>query len=77
MEVYITENYTNNPSTTTWTKLNATLDTNSGAFGFANSGNIDLSSYSGKKVRLAYKYTSTNSAASTWEVDNVKIKGRK
>ena len=77
LEVYITENYTNNPSTTTWTKLNATLDTNSGAFGFANSGNIDLSSYAGKNIRLAYKYISTNSAASTWEVDNVKIAGKK
>ena len=77
LEVYVTENYTNNPSTTIWTKLNATLDTNSGAFGFANSGNIDLSSYAGKNIRLAYKYISTNSAASTWEVDNVKIAGKK
>lgn len=77
LEVYITENYTNNPSTTTWTKLNATFDTNSGVFGFVNSGNVDLTSYAGKSIRIAYKYTSTNSAAATWEVDNVSVKGKK
>lgn len=77
LELYVTDNYTNNPSTTTWTKLNATFDTNSGSFGFVNSGNVDLSSYAGKTIRIAYKYTSTSSAASTWEVDNLKIKARK
>lgn len=77
LEVYATDNYTGKASTTTWTKLNATLDTNSGAFGFVNSGNIDISSFAGKNFRLAFKYTSTTTASSTWEIDNVKIKGKK
>lgn len=77
LEVYVTDNYTNSVSTTTWTKITATLDTNSNAFGFANSGSVDLSAYAGKNVRIAFKYTSTNSSASTWEVDNVTVRGKK
>lgn len=77
LEAYITENYTGNPATTTWIKLNPSLDTDEGAYGWANSGNIDLASYAGKKLFIAFKYTSTAAAAATWEVDNVKISGAK
>ena len=77
IETYITENYTGNPATTNWVKLNPTLDTDEGAYGWANSGNIDLAAYAGKKIFVAFKYTSTTSAAATWEIDNVKISGAK
>ncbi|WP_144281466.1 DUF5689 domain-containing protein [Chryseobacterium echinoideorum] len=77
LQVYATENYTGNPSTTTWVLLPATLDTNSGAFGdWVSSGNVDLSAFLGKNVRIAFKYTSTTSAAATWEIDDFKIKGQ-
>lgn len=76
LQVYATDNYTGTPSTTTWTLLPATLDTNTAAFGdWASSGNVDLSAFLGKNVRIAFKYTSTTSAAATWEVDDFKIKG--
>ncbi len=77
LKVYITTNYTNDPTTTTWTEIPATVDTNAGAFGFASSGNIPLTSYLGNKVRIAFKYTSTSSAAATWELDNFNLKGAK
>lgn len=77
LQVYATENYTGNPATTTWVALPAILDTNTNAFGdWVNSGNVDLSAFLGKNVRIAFKYTSTPSAAATWEIDDFKIKGQ-
>lgn len=77
LQVYATENYTGNPATTTWVTLNPTLDTNSNAFGdWVSSGNLDLSAFLGKNVRIAFKYTSTTAAAATWEVDDFKIKAQ-
>ena len=77
LQVYATENYTGNPSTTTWVQLPATLDTNTAAFGdWVSSGNVNLSAFLGKNVRIAFKYTSTTSAAATWEIDDFKIKAQ-
>jgi len=77
LKLYITDNYSNDPASTSWTELSANWDTNSGGFGFVNSGKIDLSSFLGKDVRIAFKYVSTTSAANTWEIDNFLIKGKK
>ncbi len=77
LQVYATENYTGNPATTTWVLLPAALDTNNAAFGdWVSSGNVDLSAFLGKNVRIAFKYTSTSAAAATWEIDDFKIKGQ-
>lgn len=38
-----------------------------------NSGKVDLSSYAGKKIQIAFKYTTTGGNATTWEVYNVKL----
>ena len=75
LEAKISTNYsgTGNPNLATWTNLTATLDTNTGSYIWTNSGNIDISAYTGGNVYIAFKYTSTTSAATTWEVDNVKI----
>ncbi len=45
---------------------------NSG-FTFVNSGEIDLSAYCGKKVKVAFRYRSTSAKAGTWEVNNFSI----
>lgn len=77
LQVYATDNYTGDPATTTWTLLPATLDTNANAFGdWVGSGNVNLSAFLGKNVRIAFKYTSTTAAAATWEVDDFKIKAQ-
>lgn len=77
LELYVTDNYTGNPATTTWTKLNPALDTDMNAFaGFVSSGAVDITAFKGKKtVTVAFKYTSTNSAATSWEIDNFKVIG--
>ncbi|MFB0965902.1 MAG: DUF5689 domain-containing protein, partial [Cloacibacterium sp.] len=78
LEVYVTDNYTGNYATTTWTKLNPTLDPDMTKFApFVNSGKLDISNFAGKNVVVAFKYTSTATASATWELDNVKVRGRK
>lgn len=76
LQCYISDNYTGTgaPGAATWTLLPATYDV-SGNFQFTNSGIIDLSAYKNKQVYIAFKYTSTTSAAATWELDNVKVEG--
>lgn len=79
LEIYVSTNYTGGaPSTATWTQItNATLDLNTSAYIWTNSGDIDISSYIGNpNFRVAFKYTSTTSASRTWEVDNVKVTGQ-
>ena len=34
---------------------------------------VDLSAWAGKKVQIGFKYTSTTSAAATWEIMNVVV----
>ncbi len=80
LEVYISSNYSGSgaPSAATWTRLTTALSPVAGNFVWTNSGDINLSSFTGagnSAVYVAFKYTSTTSAAATWEVDNVKITG--
>ena len=80
LEVYITDNYTGSVSTTSWTKTNPALDTDLANFaGFVNSGKVDVSSFKGKDIVVAFKYTSTSTSvpSTTWEVDNFAVKGTK
>lgn len=43
-------------------------------FKFVSSGEIDLSAFTGKKVQVAFHYTSTAAKAGNWEIKNVLIK---
>lgn len=43
------------------------------SWAFVSSGDVDLSKYAGKKMQLAFKYTSSADIAATWEVKNVKV----
>ncbi|MDD4602224.1 MAG: choice-of-anchor J domain-containing protein [Bacteroidales bacterium] len=63
------------PSTATWTPLTATLSP--GSWAWTNSGNIDLSSFGGSNVHVAFRYISTSpTIASAWEVDDILIIGK-
>lgn len=73
LEVKISSNYPGgDPNSATWTNLTATLDA-SNSYTWTNSGVIDITSFVGGNVYIAFKYTATSSASMTWEVDNVKI----
>jgi len=74
LEVKISSDYNGgDPNTATWTDLSAILDIDTGFYIWTNSGNIDISSFTGGNVHLAFRYTSTSSASVTWEVDNITI----
>ncbi|WP_051289331.1 DUF5689 domain-containing protein [Chryseobacterium daeguense] len=76
LEAYVTDNYTGNPATTTWTALPAIMDPNNAQFNtWTYSGDLSLTAFVNKDIRVAFKYTSTSSAASTWELDNVRVVG--
>lgn len=51
-----------------WAKLTIE-DYGTGSFAWA-SNEIDISEYVNKKVKIAFKYTSTESVAATWEIKN-------
>ena len=62
------------PGTATWTSLSFTMSP--GSWAWTLSGNIDLSSYNGTAVYIAFKYTSSTSAgAANWEIDEVLVTG--
>lgn len=44
------------------------------SWSFVNSGSVDLASYLGKKIQIAFVYTSTAAKAGTWEIKNVSVK---
>lgn len=73
LEVKISTDYdgTSDPNTATWTDLNAELS--SGGWTWTPSGNVDVSSFNSENVYIAFKYTSTDDEAATWEVDDIQI----
>ena len=42
---------------------------------FSDSGYANLDEYAGKKVEVAFRYTSTSSVSGTWEIDELTIYG--
>ncbi|MEI8086162.1 MAG: choice-of-anchor J domain-containing protein [Paludibacter sp.] len=61
------------PATGTWTQIVTPTFKDPGSWTFSNIGPISLASYSGKKIRFAFKYLSTSTKAGTWEVKNVLV----
>lgn len=44
-----------------------------GTWTFTESGPIDLSSYAGRKIRVGFRYASTDAGADTWEINNMHL----
>ncbi|MDD7724887.1 MAG: choice-of-anchor J domain-containing protein, partial [Bacteroidales bacterium] len=44
---------------------------------FYDSGEVSLDDYAGKTIKLIFRYTSSTSEASTWEVREIKVQGEK
>lgn len=73
--VMISENYVEGaPSTGIWTKLSTKRFSDPGSWTFDTSGEISLTQYAGKKIRIAFRYISTDAKAGTWELKNFTIK---
>ena len=72
--LWISENYTSgDPSTASWQQLTIPTYMTGVDWNFVNSGEISLDSYAGKNIRIAFKYTSSLTAAGTWEVKSFQV----
>lgn len=69
LSVQITKDGTN------WTKLEFANWPDGSSWDFIDAGEVDITSYISATTQIAFVYTSTSSAAATWEVDNVLVKG--
>lgn len=70
----ITDNYTGDVNTTTWTQLNyGTTGLNGSTFDFVDSEANIPAAMMGKKVHLAMRHTCTDAQSSTWEVKTLKV----
>jgi hypothetical protein len=77
LEVWVSSNYTSGlPGTATWTQLSgfALSPNNPGSYLWTASGVISLSSFKQNNVRIAFKYKSTTSGSTTYEVDDVLVR---
>jgi hypothetical protein len=75
LEVKISNNYngSGDPNSYTWIDLSPTLSP--GGFAWTSSGDLDVSGTSGTGVYVGFKYTSTATASSTWELDDILVIG--
>lgn len=75
LQVMISTDYDgqSEPSDYTWDNITDMFDYSSGNYEWVESGAIDIESYAGQTFYIAFVYTSTDEAASAWEVDNVLI----
>ena len=62
--------------TDTWTDLTLSARASGTNWTFADGITADLSAYVGKKMQIAFVYTSTAELAGTWEVKNFELKGK-
>lgn len=74
IEVKVSTDYVSgDPSTGTWTNLSPALS--GGSWAWVNSGELSLSAFLQSNVHIAFRYQGSASDGSTWEIDNVRIKG--
>lgn len=57
----------------TWTPVTVPDLKEYDSWTFFPSGNVDLSAFAGKKVKIAFHYTSTDAVAGTWELKDVLV----
>jgi len=73
----VSTDFTTDPSAATWTTLTLQNMPTGSDWTFVNSGNVDLSAFDGQKIYIGIKYISNSSAAATWEVTDLAVKGQK
>ncbi len=76
--VFVSTDYVDNVTTATWTQLewntneDGTLNVPGGtSWVFQTSGFFDMSEYVGKKINIAFRYTTSNGVSGTWEIKNL------
>ncbi len=62
-----------NPATATWTEFEFNKST--GSYAWVESGVIDLANFTGSDCYIGFKYTSTETEAAAWEIDDIALMG--
>ena len=75
LEVLYTDNYTGDPTSTSWDTVNVNLASESdGDHNWVSSGDVDLAPL-GSSIHIAFKYTGTSSAnTTTFRLDDITIR---
>ncbi len=63
------------PTGFTWTDITSEAEWSAGGWAWAQSGAVSLFEYGNPKLYIAFVYTSTTEASSTWELDDLLIYG--
>ena len=72
IEVFFSNDYNgSDPTLATWTALPCALST--GSWTWVESGDIDLSNFSGTNCYIGFKYTNTETQAAGWQVDDIQL----
>lgn len=72
IEVYFSNDYDGiDPTTATWLPL--TCDLSQGSWTWTESGEISLDAFTGSNCYIAYRYTSTETEAAGWEIDDIML----
>jgi hypothetical protein len=77
LEVWVSSNYVSGaPGSAVWTQLNtfSLSPNNPGSYAWTPSGNVSLNAFKYSAVRIAFKYKSTTSGASTYELDDIIVR---
>ena len=74
--LWIAEEPSNTFDASEWTQLTIPTYPTAGSWNFVSTGDIDITSYKDKVVKLAIRYLSTTSGADTYEMDNFLITGK-
>lgn len=74
LKVLVSDNYTDNVETATWTDVTASLNLPAkDQDPFVTSDNYDLKAYAGKNIRIAFVYNGDQVKTSTYQIDNLRI----
>lgn len=77
LEVLVSSNYSSgDPNAATWTSLapGYSLSPSSGDYLWTFSGNVSLKPYKSSTTRIAFRYKSTSSGASSYQLDDILVK---
>lgn len=75
LDLLLTEEVDANlPDSAIWLQLKYVSPTN--GFSYMSSGDLSLSQWKGRRIRLAFRYNAQNTAGAIWNLDNIVIKER-
>lgn len=78
LQVYISNDYDghSDPYEYTWTDVTSQASFSTDSYNEVESGDIDLEPWKSKSIYIAFKFESSSAGSNTWEIDDIKIKGK-